>query len=85
MPVCTSVCALRTHTHTHVHEEMVGFLLLSGYFGFHVGKFKKYLFINLEKRMATHSSILARRIPWAEEPGGYSPWGRTELDTTETS
>ena len=29
----------------------------------------------LEKEMATHSSILARRIPWAEEIGGYSPWG----------
>ena len=26
------------------------------------------------KRMATHSSILSRRIPWAEEPGGW--WGR---------
>ena len=24
----------------------------------------------LEKEMATHSSILAWRIPWAEEPGG---------------
>ena len=24
----------------------------------------------LEKGMATHSSILAGRIPWAEEPGG---------------
>ena len=23
----------------------------------------------LEEEMATHSSILARRIPWAEEPG----------------
>ena len=23
----------------------------------------------LEKEMATHSSILARRIPWIEEPG----------------
>ena len=23
----------------------------------------------LEKRMATHSSILAKRIPWTEEPG----------------
>ena len=28
----------------------------------------------LEKRMATHSGILARIIPWTEEPGGYSPW-----------
>ena len=25
--------------------------------------------------MATYSSILAWRIPWTEEPGGYSPWG----------
>jgi len=24
----------------------------------------------LEKRMSTHSSILAWRIPWTEEPGG---------------
>ena len=24
----------------------------------------------LEKRMATHSSILAWKIPWIEEPGG---------------
>ena len=37
----------------------------------------------LEKEMATHSSILAWRIPWTEEPGGYSPWARTELDMTE--
>ena len=38
---------------------------------------------SLEKEMATHSSILAWRIPWTEEPGGYSPQGREELDTTE--
>ena len=37
----------------------------------------------LEKEMATHSSILAWRIPWTEEPGGYSPWDRKVLDTTE--
>ena len=29
----------------------------------------------LEKEMATHSSILAWRIPWTEELVGYSPWG----------
>ena len=33
--------------------------------------------------MATHSSILAWRIPWTEEPGGYSPWGRKESNMTE--
>ena len=37
----------------------------------------------LEKGMATHSSILAWKIPRAEGPGGYSPWGHTESDTTE--
>ena len=29
----------------------------------------------LEKEMATHSSILARRIPWTEEPGGLQSTG----------
>ena len=38
---------------------------------------------DLEKGTATHSSILAWRIPWTEEPAGYSPWGHKESDTTE--
>ena len=29
----------------------------------------------LEKEMATHSSILAWRIPWTEEPGGIQSTG----------
>ena len=29
----------------------------------------------LEKEMPTHTSILAWRILWMEEPAGYSPWG----------
>ena len=49
----------------------------------------------LEKEMAAHSSTLAWKIPWTEEPGrlqsmglqrvglGCSPWGRKESDTTE--
>ena len=37
----------------------------------------------LEKGMATHSSILAWRIPWTEEPGGLQSLGRRESDTTE--
>ena len=36
----------------------------------------------LEKGMATHSSILAWRIPWTKEPGRGS-WGPKELDRTE--
>ena len=39
----------------------------------------------LKKVMATHSIILVWRIPWTEEPGGYSPWGRKESDTTEAT
>ena len=35
----------------------------------------------LEKEMATHSNILAWRIP-RTEPGGYSPWGYKESDMT---
>ena len=27
----------------------------------------------LEKEMAAHSSILAEKIPWTEEPGGLQP------------
>ena len=37
----------------------------------------------LEKEMAIHSIILAWRIPWTEEPAGYSPWDCKELDRTE--
>ena len=33
--------------------------------------------------MATHSSILAWRIPWTGEPGGLQSMGLKELDTTE--
>ena len=39
----------------------------------------------LEEGMATHSSILAQRIPMdrREELGGYSPWGHKESDMIE--
>ena len=32
----------------------------------------------LEVEMATHSSILAWKIPWTEEPGGNTPNGHKE-------
>ena len=35
-----------------------------------------------EEEMATHSSILAWRIPWTEEPGGLQSMGSQESDTT---
>ena len=37
----------------------------------------------LEKEIAMHSSTLAWKIPWTEEPGGLQSMGSQELDTTE--
>ena len=39
----------------------------------------------LEKKMATHSSVLAWRIPWPEESDRISLWGDKELDTTKST
>ena len=39
----------------------------------------------LEKDMETHSSVLAWRIPWTEEPSGLSPQGCKETDMTENN
>ena len=33
----------------------------------------------LEEEMATHSSILAWRIPWTKEPGGLQSMGRQRV------
>ena len=38
----------------------------------------------LEKGMATHSSILAWRIPWTEEPGRvYSMWSQSQTQLSD--
>ena len=37
----------------------------------------------LEKGVATHSSILAWRSPWTEEPGGLQSIGSLRANTTE--
>ena len=34
----------------------------------------------LEKEMATHSSILAWKIPWVEEPGGLQSMGSQRVE-----
>ena len=39
----------------------------------------------LEEEMATHSSILAWRIPWTESLEGPSPCTHKELDPTEAT
>ena len=51
-----------------VHGVAEGRIRLSDFsFTFH--------FDALEKEMATHSSVLAWRIPWTEEPGGLPSMG----------
>ena len=37
----------------------------------------------LEKEMATHSSILAWKIPWREEPGGLQSMGSQRVRPTK--
>ena len=37
----------------------------------------------LEEGMATHSSVLAWRIPWTEEPGGPQSWGHKQSVMTK--
>ena len=37
----------------------------------------------LEEETATHSSILAEKFPWTEEPGRLQSLGHGELDGTE--
>ena len=41
--------------------------------------------VSLEERMTTHSSILAWKIPWTEEPGGLQSMGDKESDMTEAT
>ena len=41
------------------------------------------LFLIRDYAMAPHSSTLAWKIPWMEEPVGCCPWGCEESDTTE--
>ena len=39
----------------------------------------------LEKEMTTHSSILAWRIPWTEEPGGLQSIGWERVNMTQVT
>ena len=39
----------------------------------------------LEEKIATHSRILAWKIPWTEKPGGLQSIELQKLDTTEAT
>ena len=48
-------------------------------------QFLKVIHHLLEKEMATHSGVLARRSPWTEESGRPCPWGHRASDTSEAA
>ena len=87
---CNTVLQSFFHTHTHTHTQKHAHMLLlpilqklNAYFK---GQFKTYFsapfhpflelpFLIPEKAMAPHSSTLAWKIPWTEEPGGLQFMG----------
>ena len=71
-----------THTHTHTHRYFMGFPGGSGVKNPPAIQELQAMRIQslgwedpLEEGMATHSSILAWRISWTEEPGGLQSTG----------
>ena len=69
----------RIHTHTHTHTHTEASLVSQIVKNLHAMKETGVQSLDwkdpLEKRMATHWSILAWRIPWTEEPGGLQSIG----------
>ena len=49
----------------------------------HALQIRLFIYIIYIVAMAAHSSTLARKIPWTEEPGGLQSVGSLESDTTE--
>ena len=64
--LCTSLVPSTAHTHAHV--------LTNRHLDDMASPFK-HLASPLEKAMAPHSSTLAWKIPWTEEPGGLQSMG----------
>ena len=56
---------------------------LGDFFPQHFHSFIEYMVF--KHQMAPHSIVLAWRIPWTEDPGGYGPWGHKESDTAEAT
>ena len=86
------VWAVETRSHSKVLNKMLS-VKLPGFTGGSVVKYPpavpemqemwiRYLGWEdpLEEGMATHSSILAWRIPWAEEPGGLQSMGLQRVE-----
>ena len=77
MGVCVCMC-MCVYTHIHIHTHMASQVAQT------VKKLPAMRETQVqsldgdaspEKRMATHSNILAGKIPWIEEPGGLQSMG----------
>ena len=77
--VCVCVCVCKNYK-LKQFQEMLLDTLFGGYL-WHEEK-QEASTGNLEKEMATHSSVLAWGIPWIEEPGGLQSMGSQESDMT---
>jgi len=67
---------LLTVARENVHHEELEDISVIWYFKRFIVEFR---FVLLEKAMATHSSTLAWKIPWTEEPGGLQSTGWRRL------
>ena len=67
-----------------LHKENTVFRLTAPWsFYFQTHNLPTSISMPLEKAMAPHSSTVAWKIPWTEEPGGLQSMGLLESDTTE--
>ena len=67
---------MEAHTHTHTHRNFPGYSVVKNPPAMQESWLRSLGQENpLEKEMATHSSILAWKIPWAEESGGLQSMG----------
>ena len=78
MPVCTKhIFQLISPSHIYFNPYSTPILIMFSYFLISVESMMKspLPFFSMPKVMASHSSTLAWKIPWAEEPGGLQSVG----------
>ena len=80
VPVTTFICCIDLEN--HLFWDLVQPHKISVITSRPVRYYLNLLLFLLEKEIATHSSILAWRIPWTEKPGRLQFKGSQELDTT---
>ena len=76
--VCQSTCPYNARTDSCLSETQINLAQC-------ISLYKYSLSLVMEKKMATHSSILAWRIPGMGESCGCRLWGLTESDMTEAT